>query len=337
MMKSDEAKAWLSANAFQCHDAELIRQVRAGNKAVVEALLDAGVSPNAKNSAGESAVVVAARAGVPELAEFLVSRGADLAGIATLRPSTKTWVDKLATLAPFIAAAGTVLIAFVGFYFARTYDDRQRQVENHLKEEQTRLVQMDLVVKMVPHLAGTEPTKKAALLSLSKVAGEDFAIDMARLMGGEGAESALSQLATGPNAEVAGKANLALQRLRVESRAVNSLVGNDATGKPPIEKSSPQSLSQRQAFTFETASVPSGARKEFGNWVELCGHVPPSLKIIDVAFRLEGDRSCGAWAECAETRRTQTEACWHFRTQGHDEVADSGIRMSRGILTLIGE
>ncbi len=80
--------------------------------------------------------------------------------------------------------------------------------------------------------------------------------------------------------------------------------------------------------------VPSGIGSNWSGWYTLCTDTLPPDKVIGstVRFRLEGDRQCGAWAECREAKRTPQAVCWEFRLQGHSEWFPPRPAYSRGIL-----
>jgi hypothetical protein len=106
--------------------------------------------------------------------------------------------------------------------------------------------------------------------------------------------------------------------------------------RPPVPvpvASNPTRVSE--SLSFSSGPKPSGSRKDFSGWYELCsGALPSGSAIESVSFVLAGDRSCGAWAECREKERTSSRACWEFRLQGHDEWPGSGQANSEGTLRL---
>jgi hypothetical protein len=55
------------------------------------------------------------------------------------------------------------------------------------------------------------------------------------------------------------------------------------------------------------------------------------------SFKLSGDRTCGAWAECILATSTPQQVCWKFRLQGHAEWPPPGQGQSEGILSVIWE
>ena len=64
----------------------------------------------------------------------------------------------------------------------------------------------------------------------------------------------------------------------------------------------------------------SGNGKAWSNWYQLSvGPAPAGFAVEKSEFWLTGDRSCGAWAECKESKRGASGVMWEFRLQGHDE------------------
>ena len=80
----------------------------------------------------------------------------------------------------------------------------------------------------------------------------------------------------------------------------------------------------------------SGLGSNFSEWYELCSEPSPTgYSVRSVQFTLEGDRSCGAWSECRESRRTPDAVCWQFRLQGHNEWFPPRPAFSQGILRVV--
>jgi hypothetical protein len=88
--------------------------------------------------------------------------------------------------------------------------------------------------------------------------------------------------------------------------------------------------------TYRSGPRESGVGKDFSDWYTLC--TPPTLPadalIINVSYRLEGDRQCGAWSECRLGETTPARTCFEFRLQGHDEVLPPRTFQSEGFLTI---
>ena len=81
----------------------------------------------------------------------------------------------------------------------------------------------------------------------------------------------------------------------------------------------------------------SGEGRNYSDWYTLSTFAAPRrYALTNVSFDLEGDRDCGAWAECGEVRRDATSAMWNFRLQGHDEsLPPNNRRRSTGVLTAV--
>lgn len=78
----------------------------------------------------------------------------------------------------------------------------------------------------------------------------------------------------------------------------------------------------------------SGAGGNFSDWYTLCSELPANARITNVSFSLSGDRRCGAWANCRESSRSPSQACYQFQMQGHNEWPAPGQASSEGILTV---
>jgi len=86
----------------------------------------------------------------------------------------------------------------------------------------------------------------------------------------------------------------------------------------------------------------SGVGRNFSESYALCSGDPPKGYVIKSArFLLVGDRQCGRWATCKETRNEATKVCWEFSMQGHEEqtgffkLGDKGQAESEGVLTVV--
>jgi hypothetical protein len=87
--------------------------------------------------------------------------------------------------------------------------------------------------------------------------------------------------------------------------------------------------------TYRSGPQPSGIGSAFSAPYTVCSpEVPAGSTIVNVSYRLEGDRSCGAWSECTLSEKTDRHACFQFRLQGHNEVFPPRPFMSEGFLTV---
>ena len=74
--------------------------------------------------------------------------------------------------------------------------------------------------------------------------------------------------------------------------------------------------------TYHSPEQWSGQGKAFSGWYSFTTPAAPAGYVIsDVKYELQGDRRCGAWAECKEVKRNADgSVVLQFRLQGHDET-----------------
>ena len=101
--------------------------------------------------------------------------------------SKKDIWDILAATTPLVTG---LLISSIGMYFA--YTNNQAQLK--LQETQT-------IEKFIPHLIGSEPEKKAAIIALSSIANTETAAKYAEIFASEGTASALKSIASSSSAK----------------------------------------------------------------------------------------------------------------------------------------
>jgi hypothetical protein len=133
----------------------------------------------------------------------------------------KDFWDKTATISGVLSS---VLIASFGLYFNHTTGESQQKLDELLGQQQheiavreNRLRELEVVESLLPHLASTDTTedrKKLALLALRRLGNEGLATEFAEVLGGKGAEAALSHIAKTANSqEQREQARAALTRL----------------------------------------------------------------------------------------------------------------------------
>jgi hypothetical protein len=69
----------------------------------------------------------------------------------------------------------------------------------------------------------------------------------------------------------------------------------------------------------EASSGPklSGSGKDWSEWYQVrIGAAPAGYSVEKTEFWLSGDRTCGAWAECKELTKDETQVIWQFRLKG---------------------
>jgi hypothetical protein len=103
------------------------------------------------------------------------------------------------------------------------------------------------------------------------------------------------------------------------------------------EKLIPASQSVAPAIiTAESAKKASGTGDAWSPWYRLgVGKAPGGYTVEKSEFWLSGDRACGAWAECRELIKSDSEVLWEFRLQGHSEIKAPRRTFSTGHIRVI--
>lgn len=128
-----------------------------------------------------------------------------------------------------------------------------------------------------------------------------------------------------------------LGRLRIRAEGYEAVeaeldVQADQVIASPIALSSarPPALQQIQK-SVDSGLKPSGLGAGWSDWYEVClRDIPQNYRIVQTAFQLNGDRTCGDWSQCERI----SENCWHFRLQGHSEYFPPRPAFTRGLLTV---
>jgi hypothetical protein len=180
--------------------------VAKGDARTLELLLAAGINPDCTDDTGTAALTIAGRKEHADVCRILLAFGAKPASLVDAldplkRPSKDLW-ERLTASSGMLTFVSSLMIAGVGWYFTNTYnirqsDNAQRQADRdvEIRKQQTRIAEMDTVVKMIPQLTQSEQSKRAALLALSSLATPELATQMAQLFGGIGAVQALDTIA----------------------------------------------------------------------------------------------------------------------------------------------
>ncbi len=219
-MDRETAQQTLRERGIAPDDVRLLAYARAGNVEVVRLLLAAGVTPSANDGNGESAVVAAAGCGHKDVAEALLEAGADPAGLVRAvadKSKGKDLWERLTSLSGVFTLISSLTVAGVGWFFTSSYNQSQLKQSLALAHQQNRVLEMQTVEKMIPHLTKDEQSKKMALLVISRLATPELATGMMQLVGGEGAVEAAKTIA------IAGEAT-------EKQLAVTALTGIAATG-----------------------------------------------------------------------------------------------------------
>ncbi len=104
--------------------------------------------------------------------------------------------DQLTAISPILSA---ILIASIGAYFTYSYN-----------QQQLKLQEMQTIERFIPHLTGTEKSKRLAILAISSLANAQLAGKVASIFASEGTVSALQSIAESGNVKERSIANNAL-------------------------------------------------------------------------------------------------------------------------------
>lgn len=219
------AKQQLEAKGISFSEESFLNHVSNGDVDIVKLFLDAGISPSAKNQEGETALVIASKKGLKQIARMLIDAGADLGEVDSFHDKTEkkkdTW-DKLAALSSIATVFASILIATLGWYFTQSYNSRQAEqnkIQNardaDLKEQQNRTLEMETMEKMIPHLLKDEESKRVALITIRNLARPELANQMAELLSSKASVLALQQFASSNNPEEKKQAANALSNIAI--------------------------------------------------------------------------------------------------------------------------
>ena len=236
-MQTNITRLELEQRGIPFSEEQFLRQIRNGNREVVELFLLSGVSPNAVGD-GESALAIAVTYQRKEIAEVLLKAGADPLNLVdrlmTKSKGKDSW-EKLANLSGVFTFMASLLIAGVGWYFTNAYNSRQLELtaaqglrDHEYKGYQNRLSELQTVEKMIPHLAKDESSKRVALLAISVLASPKLAAQFGELYGGQGSLDALRQIATASPTRPAAPAVSALTSLAAQEGTEGATPARDA-------------------------------------------------------------------------------------------------------------
>jgi hypothetical protein len=217
----DDPRAALVARGIPVDEERLIRAIRSGDREAAGLLLAAGVRGNTRSEDGEAAIVIAARNGLDDLVTDLLHAGADprdLSRAVSKGNRRKDIWEKLGALSGILTFTSSLLIAALGWYFTKSYNDRQTEAQTSQNRQQNRLVEMQTIERMIPHLIKDEQSKRAALIAINELASPTLAIQLGAAFGGTGAVEALGSIAS--------------QGGKAASDAVSGLAGISSRGTP---------------------------------------------------------------------------------------------------------
>jgi hypothetical protein len=147
------------------------------------------------------------------------------------KPPKDAW-DKVTAVS---GLASGLVVALIGFYATNVYNRRQRLSDEHRKDRELLISQIQTVEKFIPHLSSKEESvKRAALVSISALGNEELAIKLATAFGGSGAVDALASIAATAGPQEAASAQRALQE-RQHQIAASSSTAVEQLGSDKLE------------------------------------------------------------------------------------------------------
>jgi hypothetical protein len=153
--------------------------------------------------------------------------------------------------------------------------------------------------------------------------------------GSPGQTPAAARAATPPS-NTAAKVGVILERPRID--VIKKVERPIHAARPPASMTA--STAEPPIKTAEASSGPklSGSGKDWSEWYQVrIGAAPAGYSVEKTEFWLSGDRTCGAWAECKELTKDETQVAWQFRLQGHDEWGAPRQANSEGHLRVVYE
>ncbi len=168
--------------------------VKAENKEVVEAKLATETVENISTAIPHDKACALAKENSAPLAQ--IDQNITQAS-TVIKPQKDMW-DKISALAPIISG---LLVFGAGAYFTYTYN-----------QQQLRLMEVQTIEKFIPHLMGSEKSKKAAILALSFLTNTKIASKFASIFASSGTVSALKSIAQTGTKEEQLLANKALKQ-----------------------------------------------------------------------------------------------------------------------------
>jgi Ankyrin repeats (many copies) len=198
-----------------------------GDVAVVRLFVAAGIRVSAKNRRGQTAVVLASKNGHTDVVRMLIGAGADVDGLVETirsRPGKDRW-DKLAALSSIATVVSGLLIATLGGYFTYSYNSAQVRMarlqsdrDETNKVQQNRLLELQIVERMIPQLTKNEKSKELALLAITELGSPKLAARLAESYRGKGSIQALQQMAVSGDKTTRREAASAISNIVASAR-----------------------------------------------------------------------------------------------------------------------
>jgi hypothetical protein len=174
---------------------------------------------------------------------------------ANPKPSKDVW-DKLGAVAPIISG---VLMFAVGGWFTFTYN-----------QQQLKLQELQTIEKFIPHLMGSDQSKRAAILAINQLTNPELASRFAEIFASPGTVSALKSISESGNQKertlAAGAIEKALENLAArESKlseiedSVQAALDSQTTDKPE-QMDDPELVKRLAILLKERGDLPKAER-----------------------------------------------------------------------------
>lgn len=237
------------------------------------------------------------------------------------KPHKDIW-DKIGAIAPI---ASGILIFGAGWLFTYAYN-----------EQQLRLQEVQTIERFIPHLMGSEQSKKAAILAISSLTNPELAARFASIFASSGTVSALQSIAEqGDQHErkVATKAlAIALENLEIRDSKISDLenayksLQEDKTDQPSQPNPLPP-VQQSEGLTPARLDKLAQAYKAIGQLANAEPLLKESLSIREKAY--------GPFhPEVAASARRLADL---YQVMGKSDLADAMYKKAKDIENKVGD
>jgi hypothetical protein len=199
--KQKPARERLAELGIPYSEPAFLDYVKRGDIEAVSLMLDAGIRACAVDSEGRSAVTLAALAGYHEIVRKLLDGGArfdDVVNAIHRKSKKKDIWEKLSSVSSVATVVSGLVIAFVGAWFTKSYNDAQILNQRIQQTADQQLKEVEIVEKMIPHLAAKD-SREAALAAISVLTNRNLSTKLAEIYKGDGSIKYLQDLIVSSN------------------------------------------------------------------------------------------------------------------------------------------
>ncbi len=239
---------------------------------------------------------------------------------AAAKPRKDIW-DKIGAIAPIVSG---ILIFGAGWLFTYAYN-----------EQQLRLQEVQTIERFIPHLMGSEQSKKAAILAISSLTNPELAARFASIFASSGTVSALQSIAEqGDQHErkVATKAlAIALENLEIRDSKISDLENaykslQDNSDQPSQPNPLPP-VQQSEGLTPARLDKLAQAYKAIGQFPNAEPLLKESLSIREKAYG-------PLHPEVAASARRLADL---YQVMGKSDLADAMYKKAKDIENKVGD